>query len=94
VLQTIDHFETSCLSAPFSQFEKPKNHMGWDLNWILCLAWKMWIGGTPLQHPPYSPDFAPCDFWVFPTIKRELPGKKFLSDQQSAACFWEVGGVS
>jgi hypothetical protein len=28
VLQTIDHFETSCLSAPFSQFEKPKNHMG------------------------------------------------------------------
>ena len=22
-----------------------------------------------LPHPPYSPDLAPCDFWLFPTIK-------------------------
>jgi hypothetical protein len=21
-------------------------------------------GGTPLEHPPYSPDLAPCDFWT------------------------------
>jgi hypothetical protein len=34
------------------------------------------IGETPLEHPPYSPDVAPCDFWVFPTMKRELRGKK------------------
>jgi hypothetical protein len=32
VLQTIDHFEISCLRAPFSWLEKPKNHMGQDLN--------------------------------------------------------------
>jgi hypothetical protein len=25
----------------------------------------------------YSPDLAPCDFWAFPTMKRELQGKKF-----------------
>jgi histone-lysine N-methyltransferase SETMAR len=30
------------------------------------------IGGTPLEHLPYSPDLAPCDFWAFPTMKREL----------------------
>jgi histone-lysine N-methyltransferase SETMAR len=30
------------------------------------------IGETPLEHPPYSPDLAPCDFWAFPTVKREL----------------------
>jgi hypothetical protein len=24
------------------------------------------IGGTSLEHPPYSPDLAPCDFfWAF-----------------------------
>jgi hypothetical protein len=23
------------------------------------------IDGTPLEHPPYSPDLAPCDFWLF-----------------------------
>jgi hypothetical protein len=34
------------------------------------------ISGTPLEHPPYSPDLAPCDFWAFPTIKKELRGKK------------------
>jgi histone-lysine N-methyltransferase SETMAR len=34
------------------------------------------IGGTPLEHPPYSPDLTPCDFWAFPTMKRELRGKK------------------
>jgi hypothetical protein len=28
-------------------------------NWILCSAWKKWIGGTPLEHLPCSPDLAP-----------------------------------
>jgi hypothetical protein len=28
VLQTIDHFEISCLGAPFSWLEKPRNRMG------------------------------------------------------------------
>ena len=40
------------------------------------------IGGTALQHPPYSPDLAPCDFWAFPTLKRQLHGKRFSSDDE------------
>jgi hypothetical protein len=28
VLQTVDHFEISCLGAPISWLEKPRNHMG------------------------------------------------------------------
>jgi hypothetical protein len=28
MLQTIDHFKISCLRAPFSWLEKPRNHMG------------------------------------------------------------------
>jgi hypothetical protein len=32
-------------------------------------------------------DLTPHDFWAFPSVKRELQGKKFQSDQQSAACF-------
>ena len=27
-----------------------------------------------VSHPPYSPDLAPCDFWLFPKIKSELRG--------------------
>ena len=26
------------------------------------------MGITTLPHPPYSPDFAPCDFWLFPKL--------------------------
>ena len=33
------------------------------------------IDGTVLEHPSYSPDLAPCDFWAFPTLKRQLRGK-------------------
>jgi len=40
------------------------------------------IGGTALQHPPYSPALAPCDFWAFPTPKRQLNGKRFSSDDE------------
>jgi hypothetical protein len=93
VLQTVDHFEISCLRASFSWLEKSRNPMGQDLNWILCSAWKRCIGGIPLEHPPYIPVLAPYHFWAFPTTKRELGGKKFRSDQRYAARFREVGGA-
>ena len=30
-----------------------------------------------LRQPPYSPDIAPCDFWMFPKLKMALKGKWF-----------------
>ena len=27
-----------------------------------------------VPHPPYSPDLAPCDFWLFPKLKEKLRG--------------------
>ena len=34
--------------------------------------------GIPIiQQPPYSPDMAPCDFWLFPQLKTVLKGKRF-----------------
>jgi hypothetical protein len=35
----------------------------------------------------------PVSFWAPPTMKRELRGKKFRSDQRSAARFREMGGA-
>jgi hypothetical protein len=56
------------------------------------------IGGTPSENPPYSPDLAFCDFWAFPTMKRELRGQNRLFHYPSKACgkwsaarFREVG---
>lgn len=35
-----------------------------------------------VQHPPYSPDLAPCDFHFFADIKRDLKGTHFTSDEE------------
>ena len=32
---------------------------------------------TVLSHPPYPPDLAPCDFFLFPMLKRPLKGRRF-----------------
>jgi transposase len=36
--------------------------------------------GIPVvPQAPYSPDMAPCDFWLFPKLKRPLKGSRFDS---------------
>jgi hypothetical protein len=30
-----------------------------------------------MDHPPYSPDLDPCDFWFFPKLKNVLKGQRF-----------------
>jgi hypothetical protein len=30
-----------------------------------------------IPHPPYSPDFAPCDFFLFTEMKLKLKGRRF-----------------
>jgi transposase len=32
-----------------------------------------------LAHPPYSPDFVPCDYW-FSHVKEHVRGKRFESE--------------
>ena len=32
-----------------------------------------------VPQPPYSPDLTPCDFWLFPKLKRPLRGTRFES---------------
>ncbi|CAH2257986.1 jg25254 [Pararge aegeria aegeria] len=40
------------------------------------------MGFDILVHPPYSPDLAPSDYYLFPKMKKELRGKKFSSDEE------------
>jgi hypothetical protein len=44
---------------------------------------------TPFSKPntEFNSDLIPCSFWAFQTMKRELQGKKFQSDQWPVACF-------
>ena len=38
-----------------------------------------------LPHPPYSPDLAPSDYFLFPNMKTSLGGKRFLSNEEIIA---------
>ena len=43
-------------------------------------------------HPSYSPDLAPCDWFLFPSAKRQLKGNSFrtpkMPEHSSRASFW------
>ena len=34
-------------------------------------------GTAQLQQPPYSPDLVPCDFFLFPRLKKVMKGHRF-----------------
>lgn len=48
-----------------------------------------------LPHPPYSPDLAPCDYFLFPKIKDKLRGTRFSTMEEARDAFeGEIRGLS
>jgi hypothetical protein len=92
VLQTVDHFKI-WLGAPFSWLEKPRNRVGQDLDYMADVLIRFHRSTSSKPNTEFNSDLAACDFWAFPTTKRELRGKKCRSDQRSAASFREVDGA-
>jgi hypothetical protein len=91
VLQTVHHFEMSCLETLFSWLEKPRNLMGRDLNWILS-AWKVdWW--KPITTSAIQSRSRPMRFVGFYNHEKEFRGEKFRSDQRSSTRFREEGGA-
>lgn len=35
-----------------------------------------------LEHPPYSPDLSPCDYFLFAPLKESLGGKRFENNEE------------
>ena len=35
-----------------------------------------------IENPPYSPDLAMCDFWLFFNLKKNLCGRGFHSEEE------------
>jgi histone-lysine N-methyltransferase SETMAR len=50
-------------------------------NWMTARRFQV------IEHPPYSPDLAPADFFLFPSVKRELAGKTLT--QENLKKEWE-----
>jgi histone-lysine N-methyltransferase SETMAR len=42
-----------------------------------------------VPHAPYSPDLAPSDFWMFPTLKDTLRGRTFSSRSALATAIFQ-----
>lgn len=40
-----------------------------------------------MGHPPYSPDLAPNDFFLFPFVKNKLRGKRFSTPEEAVSSF-------
>jgi histone-lysine N-methyltransferase SETMAR len=40
------------------------------------------IGFELIDHPPYSPDLAPSDYYLFPKLKKHLKGAKFSTNNE------------
>lgn len=43
-------------------------------------------GFEEIPHPPYSPDLAPSDYYLFRHLKKHLRGRRFSSDDEVKSC--------
>jgi transposase len=48
------------------------------------------LGFILVPQPPYSPDLAPCDFFMFGYVKQHLEGKHFTREDEVIATLREV----
>ncbi|KAI6649950.1 Transposase [Oopsacas minuta] len=46
-------------------------------------------GMIELEYPPYSPDLAPCDFYLFPKLKEYLSGRHFSNSEELASAIFQ-----
>ena len=42
-----------------------------------------------LNHPAYSPDLSPCDFFLFPRLKKMLSGNKYTSRSSLGSALYQ-----
>jgi hypothetical protein len=98
-LQRSTHFSKTCCiplitlkflasELPFHCWKSPE--IAWGEIWTVWKIQEFRRSTFSKPKTKFNSDLAPCDFWAFPTKKRELRGNKFQSDQLSAARFREV----
>lgn len=93
---TAQWYSETCLPAVFEELQKqrPKSgHHGILLHHdnapahtaAKTLDFLHEQGVQLVTHPAYSPDLAPCDFYLFPEMKKQLRGKRFSSPEEAVA---------
>ncbi len=93
--QTVNgNYVAEALSKFLVTFKKKRQNMAageWFFHWDNAAAvvkdWMVAKDFRLIDHPPYSLDLTPADFFLFPTIKRQLVGK--MLTQQTFKAMWE-----
>ncbi|PNF23469.1 Mariner Mos1 transposase [Cryptotermes secundus] len=88
--QTVNqHFYLDVLRRLRERVRRKRSEMWRNGNWLLhhdnapahtALMVRQFLTSNNMvivPHPPYSPDLAPSDFFLFPRMKRSLKGKRF-----------------
>ena len=53
------------------------------------LQWMLLNGYELIPHPTYSPDLAPSDYFLFPSLKKDIRGRHFWSNEEVVAAAGE-----
>jgi hypothetical protein len=90
-LQCSTHFSKTCCRPlitskflaselpPFSRLEKPRNRMERDLDCMADVLIGFHQSTFSKPYTEFNSDLAPCDFWAFPTTKREGAPRQEIS---------------
>jgi hypothetical protein len=85
-------FEISCLEAPFSWLEKPRNRMGRDLDRMADVLMAFHRSAFSKPNTELNSDLAAYDiFWAFPTMKSGAPRQEISKWSTVCSMFLRSG---
>jgi len=73
----------------FLHHDNAPAHTALSVTWYLAS-----LGWTTVPHPSYSPDLAPCDFFLFLTMKKTLKEKRFATVEEVKTASQETTTLS
>ena len=93
-------FKNSVLKKVNEFYNKKRQSKGWSGVHLLhdnasshkCEVVKSFLASEKvkvLNHPPYSPDLSPSDFFLFPRLKKMLSGNKYTSRNSLGSAIYQ-----
>ena len=93
-------YKNSILKKVKEFYNKKRPSKGWSAVHLLhdnasshkCEVVKSFLASEKvkvLNHPRYSPDLSPCDFFLFPRLKKMLSGNKYTSRSSFGSAIYQ-----
>ena len=105
--QTVNkEYSVEVLKQPMKRFRQKRTALfklgPWHLhqdnapvhNSILVTDYLTKMGIKTIPHPPYSPDYASFDFWLFPNLKEKLRGCRYETIEEMKEAVTKVTRTS